>query len=76
MAIATRLSVIGDLITWDSEGGFGPDEILIGDEAMSAIIARLFGLELNGRASLGDRELGPVRLTIERLEPDGHQQIP
>jgi hypothetical protein len=66
--VATEISVIGELIIWDSEGGFGPDEILIGGEGISGIIGRLFGLDLNGRGSLGNRELGPVRLTIERLE--------
>ena len=62
----------GELVVSDSEGGFGPDEISIGGDNMSELIARWMGLQLNGRGSLcpikeGQIKLGLVRLIIERL---------
>ena len=62
----------GELVVSDSEGGFGPDEISIGGDNMSELIARWMGLQLNARGSLapikeGRSELGYVRLIMERL---------
>lgn len=62
----------GELVVSDSEGGFGPDEISIGGDNMSELIAQWMGLQLNGRGSLapikeGRSELGLVRLIMERL---------
>lgn len=62
----------GELVVSDSEGGFGPDEISIGGDNMSELIAKWMGLQLNGRGSLcpikeGRSELGLVRLIMERL---------
>ncbi len=62
----------GELVVSDSEGGFGPDEISIGGDNMSILIAKWMGLQLNGRGSLapikeGRIDLGLVRLIMERL---------
>ncbi len=62
----------GELVASDSEGGFGPDEISIGGDNMSELIAKWMGLQLNGRGSLcpikgGQIELGLVLLILERL---------
>lgn len=62
----------GELVLSDSEGGFGPDEIRIGGDSMSELIAKWMGLQPNGRGSLapikeGQIELGLVRLIMERL---------
>jgi len=62
----------GELVVSDSEGGFGPDEISIGGDNMSELIAQWMGLQLNERGSLapikeGQIKLGLVRLIMERL---------
>lgn len=66
-----EVSIDGELIVSESEGGFGPDEITVAGVDISQLIATLFGLELTSRGSLGEyRKLGPVRLSIERLDWD------
>ena len=66
-----EVSIDGELIVSDSEGGFGPDEITVAGVNLSQLIATLFGLELTPRGSLGEyQKLGPVRLSIERLDWD------
>lgn len=64
-----KIVVEGNLICAESEGGFGPDCIEVDGQYLSDVIARLFGVALDGRGSLGDHvNFGRVRLTIERLE--------
>jgi hypothetical protein len=66
-----EVSIDGELIVSDSEGGFGPDEITVNGVTLSYMIATLFGLELTSRGSLGEyKKLGHVRLSIERLDWD------
>jgi hypothetical protein len=72
MADFPRISVNGELIVSDSEGGFGPDEIMVADVTLSELIAKLFDIPLTARGSIGEyRKLGPVRLSIERLDWGG-----
>jgi len=66
-----EVSIDGELIVSDSEGGFGPDEITVAGVNLSQLIATLFGLELTPRGSVGEyKKLGTVRLSIERLDWD------
>lgn len=56
----------GELVTYETSGGFGPDDITIAGESLSVILAKFFGQPLDGR---GERvDLGRVRITIERLD--------
>jgi hypothetical protein len=65
-----KVAIEGILIVSDSEGGFGPDDIDVGGRSLSEIVAEAAGLETDGRVSLGAYlDLGPVRLTIEPLDP-------
>lgn len=60
--------VEGELVVSDADGGFGPDLVEVGGRSL----AELFGIDRDGRGSLGEfRRLGPVRLTLERLEGGG-----
>jgi len=64
-----RVEVQGPLVVWDSEGGFGPDEILISGKSMTDLIADLYAIRPNCRGSLGiNGRIGRVRISIERIE--------
>lgn len=66
----THVFAFGPLEVFDSEGGFGPDEIQINGASMAEIVARLYGLAVNDRGSLGNLKLGNVCLVLERLPDD------
>lgn len=68
------IQAVGNLVAYEQEGGFAEDGFTIGNESLSRIVSRTFGVELNSRHSLvreGDSvDLGPVRLTLERINVD------
>ncbi len=64
----TEISKEGDLVIYQNEGGYASDTVCIDGVDVSDFVAILFDIKPNSRGSVGDQKLGPVRITITRLE--------
>ena len=68
MTDTPKIILEGPLMMWESEGGFAPSGIEVGDQTLEGELRKLFGDISEGRGLESEVwRPGMVRITIERL---------